>query len=291
MPRDLTGNMTLPVGNPVITDTTVSSAVFNATIADLAAEIQDSLSRSGKGGMTAAFEFSDGTVAAPAISFANETSTGMYRSAAGFIDWAIQGVRRMWLEFFGLHVKGALFLAEVGSGKVASIAASPSQVIDLNYTLPPSFPGSTSVLILGSTGAINSMLLNNALQNFGPPSAATDVVINSSLGTATAVSAAANFAATSAKYLKIGQTVFVFGMMTCTNGTADGAQFGTLPAGFRPGTDRIWHVAYFPAAGPAMSASVYCKITSAGVCTVSGVDPSIVNTDVFYLNMFFLAEN
>ena len=56
MPRDASGNMTLPVGNPVVSGTAISSAVQNATMADLAAEIQDSLSRSGKGGMLVAFE-------------------------------------------------------------------------------------------------------------------------------------------------------------------------------------------------------------------------------------------
>jgi len=53
MPRDASGNMTLPAGNPVVSHSTASSTAQNQTLADLAAEIQDSLSRSGKGGMLA----------------------------------------------------------------------------------------------------------------------------------------------------------------------------------------------------------------------------------------------
>lgn len=91
MARDSSGNYTLATGNPVITATTITSAWANATMPDIAVEIQDSLSRSGKGGMLAPFKLLDGSVGAPGLSFTNETSTGFYRNGAGDIRFALVG--------------------------------------------------------------------------------------------------------------------------------------------------------------------------------------------------------
>lgn len=82
MPRDSNGLYTLPAGNPVVSDTTISSSWANTTLADIAAEIQDSLDRSGKGGMLVSFNFSNGTVGNPGITFTNDTTTGLRLNAA-----------------------------------------------------------------------------------------------------------------------------------------------------------------------------------------------------------------
>jgi hypothetical protein len=80
MPRDASGNMTLPAGNPVVTHTTASSSVMNATLTDIASEMTDSLSRSGKGAMLVPLPFADGTEAAPGITFDSELTSGLYRA-------------------------------------------------------------------------------------------------------------------------------------------------------------------------------------------------------------------
>jgi hypothetical protein len=55
MPRDGAGNYTLPVNSvdPAVTNTTINPTDFNSTMNDLAAEITDSVDRSGKGAMLA----------------------------------------------------------------------------------------------------------------------------------------------------------------------------------------------------------------------------------------------
>jgi len=53
MSRDAGGNYNLPAGNPVIPNTVIETAWANPTMADIAAALSDSLSRSGKGGMGA----------------------------------------------------------------------------------------------------------------------------------------------------------------------------------------------------------------------------------------------
>lgn len=91
MPRDASGNYTLPAGNPVITDTTITADWANQTLEDIRAALQDSLSRSGDGGMLTSFRFNDGSKAAPGIAFTNEPSTGIYRAAGGVLRIAVQG--------------------------------------------------------------------------------------------------------------------------------------------------------------------------------------------------------
>jgi hypothetical protein len=49
MSRDGSGNYSLPSGQPVVSGSVISSSTFNALTSDLAAELTDSLSRSGKG--------------------------------------------------------------------------------------------------------------------------------------------------------------------------------------------------------------------------------------------------
>ena len=92
MPRDANGLYALPTGNPVVTDTVISSTWANTTLPDLGAAVQDSLSRSGLGVMTAPLRHSAGTVTAPSITFAGEPQTGWYRAAAADVRFAVSGV-------------------------------------------------------------------------------------------------------------------------------------------------------------------------------------------------------
>lgn len=95
MPRDASGNYTLPSGNPVVTGTTISSTWANNTMNDLATEMQDSLSRSGNGGMLVPLEFADGSAAAPGITFTNEGTSGVYRAGTNDLRVSVAGVDRV----------------------------------------------------------------------------------------------------------------------------------------------------------------------------------------------------
>ena len=93
-PRANDGTVTLVAGNPVVADTDIVTTWANPTMADIAAMLQDSLSRSGKGTMLTAFPFADGVVAAPSISFKSELTSGFYRPGAGQIALSILGVQK-----------------------------------------------------------------------------------------------------------------------------------------------------------------------------------------------------
>lgn len=97
MARDSGGSFSLPTGNPVVTGTRISSVVHNNTMSDIATEMTDSLSRSGKGGMLAPLRCTDGTKALPAYSFTNDTNTGIYRQAADKMALVVGGaVHEVW---------------------------------------------------------------------------------------------------------------------------------------------------------------------------------------------------
>ena len=155
MPRDLSGNMTLPTGNPVVTGTSISSSVHNTTTADLAAEIQDSLSRSGKGGMLAPFLNSDGSETTPGITFTSETNTGWYRSAAGVVRLSILGAWKFIFQAAGLIIKGALGLMDPGgTNKTVTLAPPSGLAADYTLTMPAALPASTLPVTVTSVGVL-----------------------------------------------------------------------------------------------------------------------------------------
>jgi hypothetical protein len=91
MPRDSNGNYSLPAGNPVAAGEIVDADWANDTMNDIAEALNDSLSRSGDGGMQVALEFSDGTESAPGIAWANEPTTGFYRNDTGDMQVTVLG--------------------------------------------------------------------------------------------------------------------------------------------------------------------------------------------------------
>lgn len=91
MSRNAAGTYTLPAGNPVVTGTLVESTWANPTMSDIASEITDSLSRSGKGSMNAVLGVVAGSAASPGVQFNSDTDTGIYRSSANVIGIAAGG--------------------------------------------------------------------------------------------------------------------------------------------------------------------------------------------------------
>ncbi len=89
MPRNSSGTYSLPAGNPVVTGTTISSVWANTTLSDIGTAMTDSLSRSGDGGMLAPLELVAGAIGAPSLTWGAETTSGLYRAAAGDFRFSI----------------------------------------------------------------------------------------------------------------------------------------------------------------------------------------------------------
>lgn len=91
--RNGSGTYSLPAGQPVVSGTTISSSVFNTLTTDLATEMTDSLSRSGKGGMksSAQLKLDVGSVSAPSLAFVAETNSGLYRNGSHDVRFSLNG--------------------------------------------------------------------------------------------------------------------------------------------------------------------------------------------------------
>jgi len=143
MSRDVNGAYTLPAGNPVITGTTISSTVHNNTMDDLASEMSDSLSRSGKGGMTAELDLADGAVGSPGLRFTLDPDSGLYRIGSNNLGVAVGGSKILDIASTGLSVTGNL--------------AATGNLSGVNLTLTGTFTPSADIPVAdGGTGASNA---------------------------------------------------------------------------------------------------------------------------------------
>lgn len=91
--RNSSGSYSLPSGNPVTSGTTITSTWANTTLADLGAEVTNSLDRQGRGAMLAPLQLSAGTSSAPALTFSAEPTSGLYRAGAGDTRMQVQTVQ------------------------------------------------------------------------------------------------------------------------------------------------------------------------------------------------------
>jgi hypothetical protein len=98
MPRDASGNYTLPLGNPVIDGTIIDVNWANPTMADIAAQLNNVYTRDGLLGPQAPFKIIDGTENAPGLAFNSEPGLGWYRDGASVIGNAAGGQTVAWLS-------------------------------------------------------------------------------------------------------------------------------------------------------------------------------------------------
>lgn len=91
--RNASGVYSRTTGNPVTTGTSISSTTFNALTSDLATEMTDSLSRSGKGAMLAPLQLSNGTLGAPSLTFGSDGDSGLYRVGSNDVALVAGGVK------------------------------------------------------------------------------------------------------------------------------------------------------------------------------------------------------
>jgi len=162
MPRDSSGNYTLPVGNPVISGTPISSAVQNSTMNDLAAALTNSLSRTGLGGMQSPLPFVSGNVGSPGITWVNDPTTGLYLSSAGDMRVAVGGVANTRWNASGQQLwdgsawSQVLTVLGIGPALAPYTQSAVDEAITGNWTFPglvsPSITAPTTLsFIIGST--------------------------------------------------------------------------------------------------------------------------------------------
>ena len=107
-------------GQPVVTNTVISSTAFNALTADLGTGLSTTITKDGQTTTTAkipfafglsaaaASNFPAGTVAAPGLYLSTDTGTGLYRIGANNDGFAVSGAKVLDIASTGLAVTGVL---------------------------------------------------------------------------------------------------------------------------------------------------------------------------------------
>ena len=107
-------------GQPVVTNTVISSTAFNALTADLGTGLSTTITKDGQTTTTAkipfafglsaaaASNFPAGTVAAPGFYLSTDTGTGLYRIGANNDGFAVSGAKVLDIASTGLGVTGVL---------------------------------------------------------------------------------------------------------------------------------------------------------------------------------------
>lgn len=97
MARNGTGTYSLP--NPAFTPgTTISSAAVNGDLSDIATALTQSVSADGQTIITGQLKFPNGTAAAPAFSFANDLTTGMYFVSSKKLGFSAGGTASLFID-------------------------------------------------------------------------------------------------------------------------------------------------------------------------------------------------
>tara|TARA_R110000868_G_scaffold5782_1_gene33925 strand:+ start:7401 stop:8522 length:1122 start_codon:yes stop_codon:yes gene_type:complete len=165
MPRDLSGNYTLPAGNPVVTATTITTTWANPTMADIAVQLNNVITRDGLLGPTAPIAFAVGSAALPSVTFATSLTTGLYLPAVGNLGFTTAGVERGRFSSAGLIVN------------------TPTPRVDI-----AALSGATGSLRLGQSGVVNWDLQNAATTGvFSITNGTGNALVSESLGALTAI--------------------------------------------------------------------------------------------------------
>jgi microcystin-dependent protein len=111
LPSDANGNYSLPDGYLAVTGETILASQHNPPLEDLAESMSQRLMASGAKPMSGPLKAADGSAAAPALSFNNATSTGIFKTTNG-LGFAVGGVQVAELIAGGFKT-GARYIGEV----------------------------------------------------------------------------------------------------------------------------------------------------------------------------------
>lgn len=125
MPRDGSGNYTLPAGNPVVTNTLIESAWANPTMSDIAVQLNNVLTRDGLLGPINPFKLVDGAVATPGLSFNSEPGLGFYRRGTSQLSVAATNATVFDLDANGVLLTiASLYPRTAGVGDASKLVLS-----------------------------------------------------------------------------------------------------------------------------------------------------------------------
>ncbi len=188
MARDGSGNYTLPAGNPVVDDTIIDALWANATMADIAVQLNNVFTRDGILGPLAAFKFVDGTDASPGATFANQLGTGLWNSTLSS-GYSFRGVSHFTssASLLTVNVPTALASTLVVTGAIAASGGLVGNVTgrllgtNSSDTYIPTFGSLVGCSTVDETGSFYWTRIGNIVTVHGLVSVATSAASAASM--------------------------------------------------------------------------------------------------------------
>jgi hypothetical protein len=159
LPRNGSGSYSPPSNtwNPATPETPILSDDWNATLADMATAITQSIASDGQTTTSAPIPFSQGirfiggTVSAPSFSIIGDTDTGFYTPAANQMAIAVGGVQGFLITSIGITVPLALTVGDNVSIALSLTVGGPA-IFNGNVTVGNA---DTDTLTVEATGTFN----------------------------------------------------------------------------------------------------------------------------------------
>lgn len=149
-------------GQPVVTNTVISSTAFNALTADLGTGLSTTITKDGQTTTTAkipfaqglsaavASNFAAGTVGLPAIYLSTDTTTGLYRIGANNDGFAVSGAKVLDIASTGLAVTGTLSATGGYNGTVGATTKNTGAFTTLSSTGTASLCTTSGLVDIGT---------------------------------------------------------------------------------------------------------------------------------------------
>lgn len=171
MPRNSSGTYSLYTpGNPVVTQTVISSSWANNTLSDIASAMTDSLSRSGDGGMLASLELANGTSSAPGLSWGSDLTSGLYRAGASDFRWVNATVELLQLTTNLLQLSGTAPVWRINESDAAANNKLWDVIVtgeDLSFRVLTDALAATNWMVVARTaGVVDSVTLSPSVTTF-----------------------------------------------------------------------------------------------------------------------------
>lgn len=122
MPRN--GSGTFSTVNTFSAGQTIESGAMNANFSDIGTEITNSVARDGQSTMTGPLKASDGTAAAPSITFGSDTDSGLYKKSANTIGVSVGGSEVVSISSSGIADTNGLVVTAIPTGTMMMFGAT-----------------------------------------------------------------------------------------------------------------------------------------------------------------------
>ncbi len=158
------GSGTFALTTTFVVNTTIDQDAMNTLLADVGSGLTNSLCKDGQSSMTAAAKMFAGTVGAPGITFASDTTTGFYRIGSSNIGVSLGGTKYVDMSTSAFAIVNAnataFAVGRLGATTPAFTvdSSTASQVAGLKVT--GAATGGTVAVVVTDSGADASLTIN-----------------------------------------------------------------------------------------------------------------------------------